>query len=72
MPLASGEDILKKLHVPHQSIVRKKRRLPKPAFFFQDIWVNLFQHESLHVLVYTGRLLELPVVHQWWRDTTER
>jgi hypothetical protein len=51
MPLASGEDILKKLHVAHQSIVKKKRRLTKPANFFQDIWVNLFQHESLHVLV---------------------
>jgi hypothetical protein len=64
MPLASGEDILKKLYLAYQSIGRKKRRLPKPAYFFQDIWLNLFQHESLHVMVYTGKLLDLVVVNQ--------
>ena len=45
---------------------------PLPTYFFQDVSADLFQHGSLHVLVYADRLSGWPVVHQWRRDPTER
>jgi hypothetical protein len=45
---------------------------PLPTYVFQDVSADLFQHGSLHVLVYADRLSGWPVVHQWWRDPTAR
>lgn len=45
---------------------------PPPTYVFQDVSADLFQHGSLHVLVYADRLSGWPVVHQWRRDPTAR
>lgn len=45
---------------------------PAPAYVFEDVSADLFQHGMLHVLVYTDRLSGWPVVHQWRRDPTAR
>jgi hypothetical protein len=45
---------------------------PLPTFVFEDVSADLFQYETLHVLVYADRLLGWPVVHQWRRYPTAR
>jgi hypothetical protein len=45
---------------------------PKPTYVFEDVSVDLFQHGSLHVLVYADRLSGWPVVHQWKHEPTAR
>lgn len=45
---------------------------PAPAYVFEDVSADLFQHGTLHVLVYADRLSGWPVVHQWRRDPTAR
>jgi hypothetical protein len=45
---------------------------PMPTYVFEDVSADLFQHGSLHVLVYAARLSGWPVVHQWKRDPTAR
>lgn len=45
---------------------------PVPTYVFEDVSADLFQHGSLHVLVYADRLSGWPVVHQWKRDPTAR
>jgi hypothetical protein len=45
---------------------------PLPDFVFEDVSADLFQHGTLHVLVYADRLSGWPVVHQWRRDPTAR
>ena len=45
---------------------------PLPYFVFEDVSADLFQHGTLHVLVYADRLSGWPVVHQWRRDPTAR
>lgn len=45
---------------------------PSPDYVFQDVLADLFQHGSLHVLVYADRLSGWPVVHHWRHDATAR
>lgn len=45
---------------------------PLPSYVFEDVSADLFQHGSLHVLVYADRLSGWPVVHQWRHDPTAR
>ncbi len=45
---------------------------PLLTYVFQDVFADLFQHGSLHVLVYADRLSGWSVVHQWRREPTTR
>ena len=43
-----------------------------PTHVFEDVSVDLFQSDRLHVLVYAECLSGWPVVHRWKRDPTAR